>query len=53
MRMLWWMSGVTRRNKIRNKRIRSSLEVAPIGEMRREISLRGFGVIQRRWEEYR
>ena len=32
MRMLKWMCGKTRRDKIRNERIRKMIEVAPIEE---------------------
>lgn len=40
MRMLRWMSGNTRKNKIRNEFIRGSLGVAPIGDKMRESRLR-------------
>ena len=48
MRMLRWMCGHTRKNKIRNEVIRNKVEVVPIEEKMRETRLRWFGHMRRR-----
>ena len=48
MRMLRWMCGKTRKDKIRNECIHNMIEVVPIEEKIRETRLRQFGHIQRR-----
>ena len=48
MRMIRWMCGFTRLDRIRNGVIRSLTEVAPIEEKMRELRLRWFGHVKRR-----
>ena len=48
MRMLRWVCGKTRRDKVRNEWICKMIEVAPIEEKMRENRLRWFDHIQRK-----
>lgn len=52
MRMLRWMSGVTRKDRIRNEYIRGTVKVGPIGKKIQESRLRWYGHVQRRGEYY-
>ena len=46
MRMLRWMCGKTRKDRIRNEHIREMVRVAPIEDKLRENRLRWFGLVQ-------
>ena len=48
IRMVRWMYGFTRRDRIRNGVIRDLVKVAPIDEKMRESRLRWFGHVKRR-----
>jgi len=48
MRMIHWICGHTRLDKIRNKVIRGKVGVASIGDKMREARLRWFGHLRRR-----
>ena len=48
MRMLMWMCGYTRIDRIRNGVIGGLVKVAPIGDKMRETRLRWFGYVKRR-----
>ncbi|KAF3676491.1 Pre-mRNA cleavage factor Im 25 kDa subunit 1 [Capsicum annuum] len=48
MRMLCWMCGLTREDKVRNKIIREKVEVASVEDKMREGRLRWFGHVMRR-----
>jgi hypothetical protein len=48
MRMLRWMCGHTRNDRLRNEVVRKKVEVAPIEDKMRENRLRWFGHVRRR-----
>lgn len=52
MKMLRWMCGVTRLDKIRNEYVRGSLGVRDIADKLQESRLRWFGHVKRRPPEY-
>ena len=47
MRMIRWMCGYTRIDRIRNRVIRDLVKVAPIGDKVRQIRLQWFGHVKR------
>ena len=52
MKMLRFAMGVTRKDKIRNERIRSTVKVERLGMKIREGRLRWYGHVMRRDQEY-
>ena len=52
MRMLRWMVGITRRDKIRNELVRGTTKVAEISRKVQEKRLQWFGHVMRRDEDY-
>ena len=52
MRMLRWMCGVTREDRIRNEYVRGSVKVVEISKKVQEGRLRWYGHILRREEEH-
>jgi hypothetical protein len=52
MRMLRWMSGVTRMDRIRNEYIRGSLKVAPVSDKMRSNRLAWYGHVMRKDESH-
>ena len=52
MRMLRWMSGITKLDKIRNERIRGTTKVGEISKKVQESRLKRYGHVLRREDEY-
>ena len=52
MRMLRWMSGVTKMDRIRNERIRGTTKVGEISKKLQESRLKWYGHVLRREDEY-
>ena len=52
MRMLGWMSGVTKMDRIRNERIRGTTKVGEISKKVQESRLKWYGHVLRREDEY-
>ena len=52
MKMLWFAMGVTRKDKIRNEHIRSTVKIERLGMKMREGRLRWYGHVMRRNQEY-
>ena len=52
MRMLRWMTGITRRDRIRNEYVRGTTKVTEVSRKVQEGRLRWFGHMMRREEEY-
>ena len=52
MKMLRFTMGVTRKDKIRNEHIRSTVKVERLGMKMREVRLRWYGHVMRRDQEY-
>ena len=52
MRMLRWMSGVTKLDRIRNERIRGTAKVGDISKKVQESRLKWYGHVLRREDEY-
>ena len=51
MKMFRWMSGITRRDRIPNTRIKGSVQVAELSKKVQEARLRWYGYVLRRDEE--
>ena len=52
MRMLRWMCGVTKKDKIRNEHVRGSVKVSTVKKKITEKRLKWYGVVKRRDEGF-
>ena len=52
MRMLRWMCGITRRDKIRNELIRGTVKVLEVSKKAQERRLKWFGHVMRREDDF-
>ena len=52
IRMLRWMSGVSKLGRIRNERIRGAMKVGEISNKVQESRLKGYGHVLRKEDEY-
>ncbi|XP_064120903.1 uncharacterized protein LOC135225564 [Macrobrachium nipponense] len=52
MRMLRWMSGVTKKDRVRNERIRGRVKVTDASKKVQEARLRWYGHLMRREEQH-
>ncbi|XP_023239853.1 uncharacterized protein LOC111638386 [Centruroides sculpturatus] len=52
IRMLRWMCGVSRKDRIRNEFIRGSVKVGPLSRKMQEDTLRWFGHVEQSSEDY-
>ncbi|KAL1447748.1 hypothetical protein WDU94_000621 [Cyamophila willieti] len=52
MRMLHWVCRLTRKDRVRNEKIRETVKVGPLGKKIQESRIRWFGHVERRNKSY-
>ena len=52
LKMVRWVLGVTRKDKIRNEYVRETAKIAKLGDKVRNAGLRWYGHVKRREEDY-